>query len=83
VVAVGVGTQVLRKVDRKAGLRTIVGVVEDSNPPVLVVDLWSLNQVSNIKTSEDVNNLGVGSIVVADRRSNPCWPYFNRRQPVN
>lgn len=39
VVAVEVGTQVHRKVDRKAGLRTIVGVVEDSNPPVLAVDL--------------------------------------------
>lgn len=61
-VADEVGTQVRRKADhRKAGLRTIAGVVGDSNPPVLAADL------------------GVGNIAVAaDRRSNPCWPCFNR-----
>lgn len=40
-VVVEVGNQVRHKIDRKAGLRTIVGVVGDSNPPVLVVDLQS------------------------------------------
>jgi hypothetical protein len=81
-VAVEVGIQVHRKVDhRKAGLRTIVGVVGDSNPPVLAVDLSSFRfQRSNFyETPKDVTNLGVGNIVVAaDRRSNPCWPFFNR-----
>lgn len=38
-VVVEVGTLVDHMVDRKVGLRTIVGAVEGSNPPVLVVDL--------------------------------------------
>lgn len=77
-----VGTQVRRKADhRKAGLRTIAGVVGDSNPPVLAADLPSFRfQRSNFyETPKDVTNLGVGNIAVAaDRRSNPCWPCFNR-----